>query len=41
MCGNIRTLYNCDPPATEEEIRAASIQFVRKIAGVTKPVLCS
>jgi hypothetical protein len=37
MCRNIRTLFNFDPPATEEEIRAASIQFVRKLSGFTKP----
>jgi hypothetical protein len=37
MCRNIRTLFNFDPPASEEEIRAASIQFVRKISGFTKP----
>jgi hypothetical protein len=37
MCRNIRTLFNFDPPVTEEEIRAASIQFVRKISGFTKP----
>ncbi len=37
MCRNIRTLYNFDPPATEDEIRAASIQFVRKVSGFTKP----
>jgi hypothetical protein len=37
MCRNIRTLYNFDPPATEEEIRAASVQYVRKISGFTKP----
>lgn len=37
MCRNIRTLYNFEPPATEEEIRAASLQFVRKISGFTKP----
>lgn len=37
MCRNIRTLFNFDPPATEEEIRAASLQFVRKISGITKP----
>jgi hypothetical protein len=36
MCRNIKTLYNFDPPATEEEIRAASVQFVRKLAGFTK-----
>ncbi|MDQ3779567.1 MAG: DUF2277 domain-containing protein [Chloroflexota bacterium] len=37
MCRNIRPLYNFEPPATEEEIRAASLQFVRKISGFTKP----
>lgn len=37
MCRNIRTLYNFDPPATEEEIRAAALQFVRKISGFTAP----
>jgi hypothetical protein len=37
MCRNIRTLFNFDPPVTEEEVRAASIQFVRKISGFTKP----
>ncbi|HET7219567.1 MAG TPA: DUF2277 domain-containing protein [Vicinamibacterales bacterium] len=37
MCRNIRTLFNFDPPATEEEIKAASIQFVRKLSGFTKP----
>ena len=37
MCRNIRTLYNFEPPTTEEEIRAAAIQFVRKISGFTKP----
>lgn len=37
MCRNIKTLFNFAPPATEEEIRAASIQFVRKISGSTKP----
>jgi hypothetical protein len=37
MCRNIRTLYNFDPPATDEEVRAASLQFVRKISGFTKP----
>jgi hypothetical protein len=37
MCRNIRTLFNFDPPATEEEIRAASIQFVRKLSGFTAP----
>lgn len=37
MCRNIRTLFNFDPPATEEEIRAASVQFVRKLSGYTHP----
>ncbi|HTS64036.1 MAG TPA: DUF2277 domain-containing protein [Candidatus Acidoferrales bacterium] len=37
MCRNIRPLFNFDPPATEEEIRAASLQFVRKISGFNKP----
>jgi hypothetical protein len=37
MCRNIRTLYNFKPPATEEEIRASSIQFVRKLSGFSKP----
>jgi hypothetical protein len=37
MCRNIRSLYNFDPPATEDEIRAASLQYVRKISGFTKP----
>jgi hypothetical protein len=37
MCRNIRTLFNFDPPVTPEEIHAASIQFVRKISGFTKP----
>lgn len=37
MCRNIRTLFNFDPPATDEEIRAASMQFVRKLSGFTKP----
>ena len=37
MCRNIRTLFNFDPPATDEEIRAASAQFVRKLSGFTKP----
>lgn len=37
MCRNIRTLFNFDPPATDEEIRAASVQFVRKLSGFTKP----
>ena len=37
MCRNIKMLFNFDPPVTEEEIRAASLQFVRKISGFTKP----
>ena len=37
MCRNIKTLYNFDPPATEEEIRAAAVQFVRKISGFKAP----
>ena len=37
MCRNIRTLFNFDPPATDAEIRAASVQFVRKLSGFTKP----
>jgi hypothetical protein len=37
MCRNIKTLFNFEPPATEEEIRAASVQFVRKLSGFTKP----
>jgi hypothetical protein len=37
MCRNIKTLFNFDPPATDEEIRAASLQFVRKLAGFTHP----
>jgi hypothetical protein len=37
MCRNIRTLFNFAPPVTEEEIRAASLQFVRKISGFNKP----
>ena len=37
MCRNIRTLFNFDPPATEQEVRAASLQFVRKITGFNKP----
>ena len=37
MCRNIKTLFNFDPPATDEEIRAASSQFVRKLSGFTKP----
>jgi hypothetical protein len=37
MCRNIRTLFNFEPPATEDEIRAASLQFVRKLSGFHKP----
>ena len=37
MCRSIHTLYNFEPPATEEEVRAAALQYVRKISGVTKP----
>lgn len=37
MCRNIRTLFNFDPPATDEEVRAASLQFVRKVSGFTRP----
>jgi hypothetical protein len=37
MCRNIKTLFNFEPPATEEEIRAASLQFVRKLSGFHKP----
>ena len=37
MCRNIRTLFNFAPPATEEEIRASSVQFVRKLSGFTRP----
>ena len=37
MCRNIRTLFNFEPSATEDEIRAASLQFVRKISGFSKP----
>jgi len=37
MCRNIRTLFNFAPPVTEEEIRAASLQFVRKVSGFNKP----
>jgi hypothetical protein len=37
MCRNIKTLFNFDPPVTEDEVRAASLQFVRKISGFTKP----
>ena len=37
MCRNIRTLHNFEPPATDEEIRASSLQYVRKVSGFTKP----
>jgi hypothetical protein len=37
MCRNIRPLYNFDPPTTEEEIRAAALQYVRKVSGFNKP----
>lgn len=37
MCRNIRTLFNFDPPVTPDEVRAASLQFVRKISGFNKP----
>ena len=37
MCRNIRPLFNFDPPATDDEIRASALQFVRKVSGYTKP----
>jgi hypothetical protein len=37
MCRNIRTLFNFEPPATEDEIRASALQFVRKLSGYTRP----
>jgi hypothetical protein len=37
MCRNIRTLYNFEPPATDDEVQAAALQFVRKISGFTRP----
>ena len=37
MCRNIKTLFNFEPPATEDEIRASSLQFVRKLSGTTRP----
>jgi hypothetical protein len=37
MCRNIRTLHNFEPPATTEEVRAAAVQYVRKVAGCTRP----
>lgn len=41
MCRNIKTLFNFEPPATDDEIRASSIQFVRKISGATKPSMAN
>jgi hypothetical protein len=41
MCRNIRPLFNFDPPVTPEEIRAASLQFVRKVSGFTKPSIAN
>lgn len=41
MCRNIKTLFNFDPPATDEEIRSASLQFVRKLSGFNKPSLAN
>ena len=41
MCRNIKTLFNFEPPATDEEIRAASLQFVRKLSGYNKPSLAN
>jgi hypothetical protein len=41
MCRNIRSLHNYDPPATENEIRDAALQYVRKISGTTKPSLAN
>jgi hypothetical protein len=41
MCRNIRTLHNFDPPATEEEIHASALQYVRKISGSNKPSLAN
>ncbi|MEL6524984.1 MAG: DUF2277 domain-containing protein [Chloroflexota bacterium] len=37
MCRNIKTLYNFEPPATDDEIRAAAVQYVRKVSGMSKP----
>ena len=37
MCRNIRTLFNFEPPATEDEIRASALQYVRKVSGFTRP----
>jgi hypothetical protein len=41
MCRNIRTLHNFQPPATEDEVRAAAIQYVRKVSGMTKPSMAN
>jgi hypothetical protein len=41
MCRNIRTLYHFEPPVTHEEIRAASLQFVRKVSGFTRPSIAN
>jgi len=41
MCRNIRTLHNFRPPATEEEIRASALQFVRELSGLTRPSLAN
>ena len=41
MCRSIRTLFNFDPPVTDEEIRAAALQFVRKVSGFSKPSLAN
>jgi hypothetical protein len=41
MCRNIRTLFNFEPPATDDEVRAAALQFVRKLSGFTKPSLAN
>ena len=41
MCRNIKTLFNFEPPATDDDIRASSIQFVRKISGSTKPSMAN
>jgi len=41
MCRNIRTLYNFEPPASDEEVRSAALQYVRKISGFTKPSLAN
>jgi hypothetical protein len=41
MCRNIRTLHNFEPPASEEEVRSAALQFVRKVSGMQKPSLAN